>query len=413
MNAATTPRPTGGAPSGPLAGIRVIEAGQLLAGPFVGSRLADFGAEVIKVESPGAGDPMREWGHHRYEGHSLWWPTLARNKKSVTANMRDPRGRDLVRRLAATADAMVENFKPGTLEKWQLGPEDLHKDNPRLIIVRVSGYGQTGPYADRPGFASVGEAMGGIRYINGFPDQPPPRFGISLGDTLTALFAFEGLMMALYWRDAGGGGKGQVIDASIVESCFSMLESTLPEFDKCGVVRKPSGTGLANVAPSNIYETSDGAYMVIAANIDPMFRRLCQAMGQPGLAEDPRFVSHVARGHNMATLDGIIGEWTRTLSKEELFSVLDANGVVCGPIYSIADIAADPHFQARDMILRRSDPRFGDIAVPGIAPKLSETPGDVSWLGADRPGKDNEEVYGSILGIDTAGMKLLADEGVI
>jgi crotonobetainyl-CoA:carnitine CoA-transferase CaiB-like acyl-CoA transferase len=418
MNAASIPAPafpapSGGAPTGPLSGIRVVECGQLLAGPFVGSRLADFGAEVIKVETPGAGDPMREWGHHRYEGHSLWWPTLARNKKSVTANMRDPRGRDLVRRLAQSADALVENFKPGTLEKWELGPEQLQKDNPRLIVVRVSGYGQTGPYADRPGFASVGEAMGGIRYINGFPDSAPPRFGISLGDTLTALFAFEGLLMALYWRDTAGGGKGQVVDASIVESCFSMLESTLPEYDKCGVVRKPSGTGLANVAPSNIYPTRDGTYMVIAANVDPMFRRLCQAMGKPEWADDPRFSTHVARGKNMAELDGLIADWTKTLSKEELFSTLDAQGVVCGPIHSIADIAADPHFKARDMVLRKEDPRFGDIAIPGVAPKLSETPGDVSWLGSERPGKDNEAVYGAILGIGAKELKALAEEGVI
>lgn len=405
--------PQGGAPRGPLAGIRAIEVGQLLAGPFVGSRLADFGAEVIKVEAPGTGDPMREWGHHRYEGHSLWWPTLARNKKSVTANMRDPRGRELVRRLASSADAMVENFKPGTLEKWELGPDDLHKVNPGLILVRVSGYGQTGPYADRPGFASVGEAMGGIRHINGFPNQAPPRFGISLGDTLTALFAFEGLMMALYWRDTAGNGKGQVVDASIVEASFSMLESTLPEYDKCGVVRQPSGTGLPNVAPSNIYETRDGSYMVIAANVDPMYRRLCKAMGRPDLAEDPRFATHVARGNNVGELDAIIGAWTRTLSKEELAAALDAEGVVCGPIYSIADIATDPHFAARDMIVRKEDPRFGDIAVPGVAPKLSETPGDISWLGADKPGKDNAEVYGSLLGIGTAELEALERDGVV
>ncbi len=404
---------SGGAPNGPLAHIRAIECGQLLAGPFVGSRLADFGAEVIKVETPGAGDPMREWGHHRYEGHSLWWPTLARNKKSVTANMRDPRGRDLVRRLAVASDALVENFKPGTMEKWGLGPDDLHKEHPGLIMVRVSGYGQTGPYSERPGFASVGEAMGGIRHINGFPDQPPPRFGISLGDTLTALFAFEGLMMALYWRDTAGNGKGQVVDASIVESCFSMLESTLPEYDKVGVVRNPSGTGLANVAPSNIYPTKDGSWMVIAANVDPMYRRLCQAMAQPELADDPRFVTHVARGHNAGTLDGLIADWTRTLDKRELSAALEKNGVVCGPIYTIADIAADEHFQARDMILRRQDPRFGDIAVPGIAPKLSETPGDVSWLGAERPGSNNAEVYGELLGIGSKELAELEGDGVV
>lgn len=398
---------------GPLSGLRVIEIGQLLAGPFVGSRLADFGAEVIKVEPPGKGDPMRQWGHHRYNGEPLWWPTLSRNKKSVTANLRDPRGQDLVRRLVSGADAMIENFKPGTIEKWGLGPEDLHRINEKLIIVRVSGYGQSGPYAERPGFASVGEAMGGIRYINGFPDQPPPRFGISLGDTLTALFAFEGLMMALYWRDTAENGKGQVVDASIVESCFSMLESALPEFDKCGVVRQPSGTSLANVAPSNIYRTKDKAWMVIAANIDPMFRRLCAAMGQPELAEDARFISHTARGENAEVLDEIIGQWTAMLTTDELSKVLDEHGVVCGPIHTIADVAADPHFIARDMILRRKDPRFGELAVPGIAPKLSETPSDIAWLGPEHPGKHNAEIYGELLGLDRSDLDELERDGII
>ncbi|GKX34846.1 MAG: succinyl-CoA--D-citramalate CoA-transferase [Rhizobiaceae bacterium MnEN-MB40S] len=413
MSASLTGKARKATGSGPLSGIRAIEVGQLLAGPFVGSRLADFGAEVIKVEPPVKGDPMRDWGHHRYNGHGLWWPTLARNKKSVTANLRDPRGRDLLRRLAAEADAMVENFKPGTLEKWDLGPDELHKENPGLVIARVSGFGQTGPYSERPGFASVGEAMGGIRYINGFPDQPQPRFGISLGDTLTALFAFEGLLMALYWRDAGGGGKGQVVDAAIVESCFSMLESTLPEYDKCGVVRKPSGTGLPNVAPSNIYPTNDGGYIVIAANVDPMFRRLCAAMGQPELAEDPRFSTHLARGDHVELLDGMIGEWTSTLSPKDLGAILDEHGVVYGPINSIAEIAEDPHFKARDMILRVEDERFGDIAVPGIAPKLSETPCEVNWLGRDEPGKDNEAIYGELLGLDTKALSELTEEGVI
>lgn len=401
-----------GARRGPLAGLRVVEMGQLLAGPFVGSRCADFGAEVIKVETPGAGDPMREWGHHRYNGECLWWPILARNKKSVTADLRDPRGQDLVRRLIAGADALIENFKPGTLEKWGLGPDALHEINPRLVIVRVSGFGQSGPYSDRPGFASVGEAMGGIRYINGFPDQPPPRFGISLGDTITALFAFEGMMMALYWRDAAGGGKGQVVDASIVDSCFSMLESALAEYDKCGVVRRPSGTGLANVAPSNIYPTRDGSFMVIAANLDPMFRRLCAAMRRPELADDPRYATHKTRGENAAELDALIGEWTATLTTRELTAVLDEHGVVCGPINSIADIAADPHFQARGMIRRVADPRFDTLAVPGIAPQLSRTPGDIAWLGSARPGSHNEEVFRS-LGLSADDIEGLEADGVI
>jgi len=397
---------------GPLAGVRVIEMGQLLAGPFTGARMADFGAEVIKVETPITGDPMREWGHHRYEGKGLWWPILARNKKSVTANLRDPRGQDLVRRLLATADVLVENFKPGRLEKWGLGPDDLHKINPGLIIARVSGFGQTGPYSDRPGFASVGEAMGGLRFINGYPDQPPPRTGVSLGDTLTGLFTVQGIMMALYWRDANGG-KGQVVDASIMESCFSMMESALPEYDKLGFIREPSGTGLANVSPSNIFPTKDGKWVVIAANLDTMFRRLCKAMGQPELAENPRYDTHKTRGENATELDNLVADWTRTLTVSELDHALDSNGVVVGPIYSIADIAADPQYQARDMIVRVDDPDFGEIAVPGIAPKLSETPGNIAWLGAQQPGHHNAEVYGGLLGLSDGDRAELSTDGII
>ena len=275
----------------------------------------------------------------------------------------------------------------------------------------MSGFGQTGPYAARPGFASVGEAMGGIRYVNGFPDQPSPRFGISLGDTLTALFAFEGLLMALYWRDAGAG-RGQVVDASIVDSCFSMLESSVAEYDKCGVVREPSGTGLKNVSPSNSFPTSDGGWTVIAANLDPMFRRLCAAMDRPELADDPRYATHLLRGEHAEELDGLIADWTQTLTAGELQARLDRHGVVYGPIYSIADIMADPHFRARDMIRRIPDPRFGDLAVPGIAPKLTETPGDIEWLGAQTPGQDNAEIYGE-LGLSAEDIAALRDEGIL
>ncbi len=398
---------------GPLAGVRIIEMGQLLAGPFTTSRLADFGAEVIKVETPGKGDAMREWGHQRWKGKCLWWSTLARNKKSVTANLREQRGQDLVRKLVVEADVLVENFKPGTLEKWGLGPEELHKINPRLIIARVSGYGQTGPYANRPGFASVGEAMSGMRYINGFPNQLPPRTGLSLGDTLTAMFAAQGVLMALYWRDAMGGGKGQVIDTSIMEACFSMMESALPEYDKLGVIREPSGTGIANVSPSNLFPTSDGKHVIIAANIDSLFRRLCTAMDRPEWIEDPRFVDHQARGANADLLDGMIGEWTATKTAEELTKHLDENGVVVGPIYTIADVAADPHLIARNMIRREKDDFFGEIAVPGIVPKMSETEGDIGWLGSPIPGNYNEEVYSGILGIGVDELAELEKDGII
>ena len=398
---------------GPLTGLRIIEMGQLLAGPFVGSRLADFGAEVIKVEQGGAGDPMREWGHHRYNGRPLWWPILARNKKSVTANLKAEAGQDLVRRLVAKADGLVENFKPGTLEKWGLGPDVLHEINPRLVICRVSGFGQTGPYASRPGFASVGEAMGGIRYINGFPDQPPPRAGISLGDTLTGMFAVQGMMMALYWRDALGGGKGQVIDAAITESCFAMLESALPEFQLLDVVRKPSGTGLANVSPSNIYPTADGKWIVIAANLDTLFRRLAEAMSMPELADDKRFSTHKARGEHAAELDGIIADWTKTVDMAALSDLMEEHGIVYGPIYSIADIADDPQFNDREMILRVPDPFFGEIAVPGIVPKLTKTPSGVNWLGPPKPGTHNREVYVDLLGVSEQEFESLGADGII
>ncbi|HCF73099.1 MAG: formyl-CoA transferase [Proteobacteria bacterium] len=398
---------------GPLAGVRVIEMGQLVAGPFVGSRMADFGAEVIKVETPGNGDAMRAWGHHRYKERGLWWPVLARNKKSVSANLRESRGQDLVRRLIETADVLVENFKPGTLEKWGLAPSALHEINPGLVIARVSGYGQTGPYADRPGFASVGEAMGGLRYINGFPDQPPPRMGISLGDTLAGMFAAQGVLMALYWRDTVGKGRGQVIDASITESCFAMMESALSEYDKVGFVREPSGTGLANVSPSNIFPTSDGKWVVIAANLNPMFKRLCDAMEQPELADDPRYSTHQARGQNGDELDSLIADWTRELSAAELDERLDKHGVVSGPIYSIEDIVNDPHYQARDMICRFQDKELGEIAVPGFVPKLSETHSEIAWLGPSEVGAHNEEVYCGMLGLSEDDLKELENDGII
>ncbi len=398
---------------GPLAGVRIIEMGQLLAGPFAASRLADFGAEVIKVEPPGKGDPLRVWGHHRFRDQGLWWPVMGRNKKSVTANLRDPRGQQLVRRLVADADALIENFKPGTLESWGLGPEVLHAVNPGLIITRISGYGQDGPYADRPGFASAGEALGGLRYINGYPDQPPPRAGISLGDTLTGMFAAQGLLMALYRRDALGGGQGQVIDAAISEACFSFMESALPEYDKLGVVREPSGTGLANIAPSNIYRSSDGKWVIIAANFDPMFVRLCEAIGRPELAADEKFSDHLARGRNAAELDGLIGEWAAARSAAEITETLNAHSVVVGPIYSIADIAHDPHFRARGMIQRVEDERYDELAVPGFVPKFSNEQPAVAWLGRDRPGADNDEVYRGVLQMSAGELEELQREGVI
>ena len=394
---------------GPLNGIKVIEMGQLLAGPYVGSRLADFGAEVIKVETPGSGDPIREWGHHRYKGKSLWWPTLARNKKSLTVNLREKEGQEIVRQLLSTADGLIENFKPGTLEKWGMSPEELHQINPKLIIVRVSGFGQTGPSASKPGFASIGEAMGGLRFINGFPNTPPPRFGISLGDTLTAMFAVEGFLMALVERQANDG-KGQIVDASITESCFAMLEGTLPEFDKCGIIRKPSGTGLANVAPSNIYPTSDDNFVVIAANLDTMFKRLCEAMDKHEWIKDPRFFDHKARGNNAEELDLLVADWSKTLTMKEIGKKLDDKGVVWGPINSIENIVEDEQFKSREMILELEDENFGTIKVPGIVPKLSKTPGQVAWLGPQKVGEHNQEILDGLGYSDSDQKELLKNK---
>lgn len=399
--------------SGPLSGVRVIELGTLLAGPFAGRMLADFGAEVIKVEPPGRGDPLRDWGRNQYQGRTLWWPIQSRNKKLVTLDLRRPEGQELLKKLVAKADVLIENFRPGTLERWGLGWDDLSVVNPGLIMARISGYGQTGPYSQRAGFASVGEAMGGLRYINGYPDQPPPRMGISLGDSLTAMFATQGILMALYWRDTIGQGRGQVIDASIVESCFAMLESSVPEYDKLGIIRQPSGTRLDRIAPSNIYKSRDGKWMVIAANNDNLFRRLCRAMEQPELADDPRFVDHRGRGEHQDELDRIIGDWAARHDAADIDRILNEAGVVCGPIYNIADIMADPHFREREMIIEMEDPEIGPLAAPGIVPKLSATPGSANWTGAWTLGAHNEEIYSGLLGLPAAELARLQEAGII
>lgn len=413
--AGPAPEPAGqdAANTGPLVGVRVIEIGQLIAGPYAGHILADFGAEVIKIEAPGQGDPMREWGHYRYKDRALWWPSLSRNKKSISLDLRQPQGQELFRGLVAKSDVVIENFRPGTLEQWKLGPEELHALNPGLILARVSGFGQTGPYSTRAGFASVGEAMGGLRYINGHPGDKPPRAGISLGDSLAAMSAVQGILMALVWRAGPGKGQGQVIDATITEACFALMEGALTEYAHLGVVREPSGAALKNVAPSNVYRSQDGSWIVIAANADRIFERLCKAMGQPELARDPRFDSHTARGSNADAIDAIIQEWASGLYAQEIDTVLNEFGVVCGPIYSIADIHDDPHFRAREMICEINDPQLGTITVPGIVPKMSRTPGLMRWTGPERIGAHNEDVYGGILGLDDAQRRELTDKKVI
>lgn len=402
-----------GAGPGPLAGVRIVELGQLLAGPFTGRLLGDLGAEVIKVEPPGQPDPIREWGKARYRGRSLWWPVQSRNKKCVTLNLRTERGQELLVELVKHADVLTENFRPGTLEKWNLGWERLSEANPRLVLCRVSGYGQTGPYAKRAGFASVAEAMGGIRHINGFPDQPPPRMHISLGDSLAAMFAAQGILAALYWRDALGGGRGQVVDVSLLESSFALLESIVPEYDRLGIVRGPQGTNLKGIAPSNIFRSRDGRWIVIAANGENVFRRLCAAIGRPELADDPRFATHLARGEHQDEIEGIVAAWAAERDAGEIDSVLNEAGVICGPVYTIADIFADEHFRAREMLVEHEDPEFGEYLGPGIVPKLSETPGAVRWSATWEEGSHNGEVYGDLLGLSDQELTALKGEGVV
>jgi formyl-CoA transferase len=391
----------------------VIELGMLLAGPFTGRLLGDMGAEILKVEPPGQPDPLRDWGKARFEGRSLWWPVQSRNKKCLTLNLREQRGQELLLELARRSDVVVESCRPGTLERWNLGPDRLWEANPGLVVCRVSGYGQTGPYAPRAGFASVAEAMGGIRHINGFQGEPPPRLHISLGDSLAGMFAAMGILAALYKRDVLGLGRGQVVDVSLMESCFALLESTVPEYDRLKIVRGPGGTGLKGVAPSNIFKSRDGKWMVIAANADKVFRRLCEAMGQPELADDDRFSSHLARGENQEVLEGIVAAWSAERDAAEIDRVLNEAGVICGPIYTIADIFEDEHYWAREMLVKHLDPEFGEYVGPGIVPKFSETPGAVRWSGTWEEGSHNAEVYGGLLGLPEEELAQLEAEGVL
>jgi crotonobetainyl-CoA:carnitine CoA-transferase CaiB-like acyl-CoA transferase len=395
----------------PLAGIRVVEFGQLLAGPYTGSLLGDFGADVVKVEAPGKGDAMRDWGRLRHNDRSMWWSLFARNKRSVTLNLRVPEGQEVARALAAQADVVVENFKPGTMERWGLGPEELHKLNPRLVYARVTGYGQTGRYRDRPGFASAGEAIGGLRYINGHPDQAPPRSGISLGDTLAAQSAFQGILLALYARDAGGA-NGQVVDASITDACFALTESAVLEYEKTGTVREPTGSRLPRIAPSNVYLSKDKRWVVIAANHDTLWRRLAALMGHPELAEDPRYVDHHARGEHEDELDELIGAFASQYTAVELDEKVNEAGVVCAPVYSAKDIYDDPYFRERELLVEIEDEAHGTSTVPGVVPKLTETPGSIRRAARWELGVDTDEVLEEA-GIDADQRARLRDEGVI
>ncbi len=394
----------------PLDDLRVIELGQLLAGPFCGQLLGDFGADVIKVEDPGVGDAMRQWGQEKPYGTSLWWPVVARNKKSITANLRTERGQALVRELISSADVLIENFRPGTLERWGLSPEELWKTNPGLIITRVTGFGQTGPYSERAGYGSIGEAMGGIRYVTGEPDRPPARAGISLGDALAALFATLGTLVAVHQR--GRSGKGQIVDSAIYEAVLGMMESLLPEWQIAGYERQRTGATLPNVSPSNVYPTSDGEMVLVAANQDTVFRRLAKVMDREDLATDERYASHGARGAHMEELDQIIALWTTTKAAEELLGLLHAGGVPAGRIFRAKDMFADPHFAAREAIVRLAHPDLGEFAMQNVFPRLSETPGAVRYLGPTL-GEHNEEIYQGLLGIDDDTLSSLRSDGII
>lgn len=394
----------------PLEGVKVLEMGQLIAGPFCGQILADFGAEVVKIEPPGRGDAMRQWGPVDADGNAVWWAVIGRNKKSMTLDLRQKGGQQIARSLAAEADILVENFRVGTLERWGLGWEALSGINQRLIMVRVTGFGQTGPYAQRAGFASVCEAMGGLRYISGYPDRPPVRAGLSLGDSLAGLHAALGAILALQARDRTG--RGQVVDASIFESVLAMTESLVAEYDRCGHVRQRSGSTLPGIAPSNAYPTRDDKEVIIGANQDTVFRRLCAEMGQPGLADDPRYASHRARGERQEELDEAVAGWTRQHDAEELVERLAASGVPAGLAYRAPEMLDDPHFLAREAITRVHDPRFGDIAMQNVFPRLSESPGTVRQSGPAL-GEHTEDVLRDWLGFSEGAIASLARSRVI
>ncbi|HVC71213.1 MAG TPA: CoA transferase [Acidimicrobiales bacterium] len=400
---------SGPGPGGPLAGIRVLELGNFIAGPFAGQLLGDYGAEVVKVETPGEGDPMRSWGV-THEGESLWWPAIARNKKSVAVDLRRPAGRGLVRRLAGRCDIVLENFRPGRLEDWGLGYEDLRAGNPGIIVVHVSGFGRTGPRSADAGFGSIGEAMGGIRFTTGAPDRPSARCGISLGDALAALFAVIGCLAAVTERQRSG--SGQEVDVAIYEAVAALMESTLADFEVGDVLRSRTGGVLPGVAPSNSYPTLDGSDILIAGNADSVFVRLCAAMGRPDLAEDRRFAGHSARGLNMVELDALIAGWTATVPGDDLLTLLSSHGVPAGRVYTAADVLRDPHYAAREMVLRAVGRAGYAVPMAGVVPKFSRTPGAVADVGP-RLGEHTEELLRALAGVDDGEWAELTASGTV
>ncbi len=398
--------------TGPLQGVRVLELGTLIAGPFAGRLLGDMGADVIKIEAPGAPDPLRTWGQAELDGHRFFWTVHARNKKAVTLDLRRPQGKELFLELVEKSDIVVENFRPGTLEKWDLGYDVLSSRHRGVILVRVSGYGQTGPDAQKAGYASVAEAASGLRHLNGFPGQPPPRLALSLGDSLAGMFAAQGALAALYRR--ARTGEGQVVDVALTESCLAIQESTIPDYDVGGVVRGPSGTRLEGIAPSNIYRSADGTWVVIAANQDSVFVRLCGLIGRPELVSDERFANHGARGRNQDELDKIIGDWAAQRQPGEIIETLSAGGVIAGPINTVADVVEDPQLKAREMIAAHYDERIQrNVLGPGIMPVFSESPGSIRNAGPARPGQHNDEVYLGLLGKSAAQLESLRAQGVL
>lgn len=393
----------------PLEGIRVVEVGQLLAGPWAGTMLGYFGAEVIKVEPPEVGDPIRKWREVKND-QSLWWSSLARNKKCVTLDLKEDKGRELLGKLINKSDVVIENFKPGVMEKWGLGPENFETSNPGLIYARISGYGQTGPYAKKPGFASVCEGFGGFRYVNGFPGEPPVRPNLSMGDTLAGMHAAMGILLAYINRECRNG-TGQVVDVSIFESIFNLLEAVVPEYSGAGIIREPSGSTLTGIVPSNTYRCGDEKLIVIGANTESMFKRLSEAMQEPEMADKPEYQGNANRVKYQAEIDAKIAAWTNTLPSTEILAMLDDAGVAAGPIYSVADMFEDPQYKARDLIQEitiNGEP----LHIPAILPKLAGTPGDTEWPGP-AVGSHNDEIYSELLGLSADDQKQLSESGVI
>lgn len=404
--------PTAAARTGSLTDLRVIELGTLIAGPFAGRILADAGATVIKVESrKSGGDQLRTWGTQSRDGKSVWWFAQSRNKLLVTLDLHTDEGRDLLLRLAAEADVVLENFRPGTLERWGIGPDRLLQVNPRLVIARVSGYGQSGPYSRRPGFAAGAEALSSLRYVNGYPDQAPPRTGVAIGDTVTALYAVIGILMALRVRDRTG--QGQVVDAAILDSCISLLDGIIPEYGSFGAIRQPAGTTNVGSAPSNIFRTRDGHWLVVAANADRLFRSLCVAIGRPDLLEDPRFERNDGRTRHREELEAIIAGWVAVRDRDRVLEILTEAGVVTVPVNDVRQMVGDPHVQAERLVITVPTREVGEVLMPAVVPRLSRTPGAVSWPARWELGADNQEVFGDLLGLDAETLEDLRKRGVL